>query len=103
MATAIRITLHNIPQHLEPGDEIECTINGDPFPCTFVRYGVTERFLWAKIKGMREVANGRLSFLAQLDLFGESEPLEFVTEFIVNDAPGRPWHRTAGMSAECES
>lgn len=97
MSTVVRITIRNIPEHLEPGDKIECTIDDTSHDCEFVRYGMSNRFLWARIHGLREISNGILT--TQLDMFSENS---FTTEFVVNDAPGRTWHRAAGMTTEIE-
>lgn len=91
------IKLHNVPESLEPGDTIECTIDDVPHDAEFVRQGSHERIIWVRIRGLREVSNGKLT--TQLDMF---DPSSFVTEFVVNDAPGRDWHRGAGMKVEVE-
>jgi hypothetical protein len=91
------LKLLNIPEHLEPGDAVECTLDGAPLECEFVKYGSLPRFVSVRIYGLREVTSGALS--AQASMF---EPSSFVDDFIVNHAPGRSWHRTAGMSVEVE-
>lgn len=97
MSTVSHIKLHNVPESLEPGDAIKCTIDDVPHSCEFVRYGTSDLFVWVRIHGLREVSNGKLT--TQLDMF---DPSSFTTEFVINDAPGRDWHRGAGMKVEVE-
>jgi len=89
------LKLANVPEDLSPGDAIDCYLNGKSLECEFVRYGVTRRFVYARIYGLREAGAGVLT--AQTSMF---EPMAFEEKFVVNDAPGRSWHRTAGISVE---
>ena len=97
MTTVAHIKLQEIPEHMEPGDAVTCTIDDVPYHCEFVQYGMSDRFVWVKIDGLREISGGKLT--TQLDMF---KLASFVTEFEVNDAPGRTWHRTAMMGVEIE-
>lgn len=92
---ALRIQLSGIPEEMEPGDAIRCTINGELHDAKFVRYGASHRFIFVTIYGLYEASSGKL--LAP-PMFPEAHT--YTTEFVVNDAPGTDWHRTAGMAAE---
>jgi hypothetical protein len=95
MSGTIRIRLHNVPYNLEPGDPIECTVDGNPHRAEYVRKASMDpRFIVVRIYGVAETATGKLTFSTQLSMFGGDEP-PFVDTFTVNDAPGRKWHRTA--------
>lgn len=96
--SVVHIRLRDIGENLQSAAAIACTINDREHKATFVRYAGSRRFVWVRIHGIREVTTGAFAFSQQLDMFAEAEPLEFVTEFIVNDAPGQPWHRTASLS-----
>lgn len=95
MSNTVRIRLFNIPEHCEPGDAIECTIEGKSHECEFVEYGSHPRIIQVRIFGFRNAEAGRLS--TQRNMF---EPLACVEWFTVNHAPGRDWHRTAGLVVE---
>jgi hypothetical protein len=97
MPKIAEIKLHMVSHLLKCGDLIECTIDGVPYTCVFCWYGEESTAIWVKIDGLRETMNGKLT--TQQMMF---QPMWFVVRFIVNDAPGKPWHRSATMLKELE-
>jgi len=91
MAT-FHIQLHNVNlETLQPGDEIECTINGDPHEARYVGPASWERCIWVELPGLRETAKGKIV----PDLF-ES----FRDEFTI--CSGKAWNGYAGMVLESD-
>lgn len=93
--TASRISIINIPESLDPGDMLECTVDDEPHDAEFIRYGADTRCIFVRIYGLYEASSGKV---IAPPMFPEAHT--FVTEFVVNDAPGTSWHRTAGLILE---
>jgi hypothetical protein len=91
MSDTIHIRLHNIGENLQPGDAVECTVDGEPYKAEFVRHGGHNRLIWVRIYGIYEIRSGVLAFAPPMF----PNDYSYVDEFTVNDAPGQPWHRTA--------
>lgn len=89
----VKISLTDIPNAMNVGDPIACTVNGVQHDAEFVSYGADTRFITVRIHGIREIEFGHLT--EQLEMFGDNF---IVDDFVVNDALGQPWHRTAGTT-----